>query len=695
MPINAQSATFTSASVSGVKQASGLASSRSFPAATATLKGARTFSVNSRGAFSAATATLKGAHSISTQCRNYTSTVVYRYFDTIVSTPVLSGTFTYSRVLTGTVDSPATFSGLTYHYRTGLITSYATLNSFPQTANNPAASLEASFDSTGYRPSVSVLAYLVDTLTSEQIEALVPDNRSFVMSSSFLGTAGNDLFDAGAAADYVGTRVVDEIGNSSYIFREPEKNEVIWYVPKELLYRYEFNRDAGVWVWRPYRSLPQRSLDGQVIFEMFDPDKVYDYYAKIWGSLYWRWSYDLGILRDQLDPYSASEKLLPIVSQQFGLRVNAGDDVNVKRAKVYNAIDQFKAKGTSEGVRLRLRDIGYVGYSADVWINPGYPAVHLHNYTVSGYAKNAAIISTSSALEVYGFFGGSTTRNSRAFIVFKDFENPADGDTITIASGSQTKIFEFDSNSSVSGGHVAVAINVDPFVTASNLATAITANLVSVDGIFRSSTTEALWKATANPDNTYYQPARLNPAGNASAGTYGTGSDTLEYPTNYRIENNIVMKPSSRVSIHINNLDGTPINFAGMNTVAINTIQQTIFNELTSDILPAHVDIRYFATDLNVNGPYASENIGATDRLTVTLNAVRSYATGTVTVTVHFAVPHGFSVGNSIVISGLSPGSYNGTFTVATTASPYTLTYTYAAGADPGVISGIPIVSIL
>lgn len=51
--------------------------------------------------------------------------------------------------------------------------------------------------------------------------------------------------------------------------------------------------------------------------------------------------------------------------------------------------------------------------------------------------------------------------------------NPSDADTVTINDGVTTKIFEFDNNASVGGGHVLVTIGADAAATAAALATAI------------------------------------------------------------------------------------------------------------------------------------------------------------------------------------------------------------------------------
>jgi hypothetical protein len=56
----------------------------------------------------------------------------------------------------------------------------------------------------------------------------------------------------------------------------------------------------------------------------------------------------------------------------------------------------------------------------------------------------------------------------------------ADADKVTVATATQTKVFEFDSNAAVTGGNIAVTIGADADATFANLAAAIVANLDNV-----------------------------------------------------------------------------------------------------------------------------------------------------------------------------------------------------------------------
>lgn len=61
-----------------------------------------------------------------------------------------------------------------------------------------------------------------------------------------------------------------------------------------------------------------------------------------------------------------------------------------------------------------------------------------------------------------------------------------------------------------------------------------------------------------------------------------------------------------------------------------------------------------------------------------------SWSGGTVTVTTN--MPHGLPSGSSVIISGMSPSGYNGTYTITVTPPNYS-TFTYSLASDPGTIS--------
>lgn len=478
---------------------------------------------------------------------------------------------------------------------------------------------DSEYELTGYRRSFPFLVYVLDALTPLDV-ASVPPNRSFLVSAAFTGGPGDPFFEAGGAANYIGTVVTPQSGPSYFVFRQPIENEVVWYVPHahdtDCMYRYERNRDTGRFTWRAYRSQPQRNLDGQYAFSIFDPDGIYDYYACLWGALMFEWSYDTFVLTYQYDADKASHFYLPALAANYGLTLKQRDSEFIRRQKTKTAVQTFKLKGLDRGIETRLRALGFSGYAREIWVNTGAKALRLTlNYT--GYLGNIPILHNNTDfphLTISGFSGGSDNVAATAIIQFRRGRNelcpdagevsPVDGETITISDGTLTQTFEFDSNGSVAGGNIAV-----PFVLQDD-----------IDDIFATFT--ALLQAQGfdftiediSCANVFGPPIGDEPVSSSSRGTLDKNdpvcrSDYREYPHGYSSVEPVLYWPSSRVSIHLNDRVGNPVEITP-------GIKQQVFDELRFDILPAQTDIRFFATDVNVNG--GPEEIEATDELTIT-----------------------------------------------------------------------------
>ena len=101
-----------------------------------------------------------------------------------------------------------------------------------------------------------------------------------------------------------------------------------------------------------------------------------------------------------------------------------------------------------------------------------------------GTAGNVAMSETGANITVSGMSGGTVSEAATGFLTLTG--QPADGETFTVSDGTTSVTFEFDSNSSVTGGNVAVTIGnkvtatLDAAVIAVNAhAFAVTASLVS------------------------------------------------------------------------------------------------------------------------------------------------------------------------------------------------------------------------
>jgi hypothetical protein len=148
----------------------------------------------------------------------------------------------------------------------------------------------------------------------------------------------------------------------------------------------------GQYIWQPYLSYPERALAGQYVFNIFDPDKIYAYYARLLGGCMSEWSYDNRVLLNFYDPEKVSHFFLSALAANYGLELAASDPLNVQRAKTKNAVPTFKLKGLDISVRTRIRALGYTGYANEIWVNPTNPT----NYR-------------SAVLNAFGSFSSSNT----------------------------------------------------------------------------------------------------------------------------------------------------------------------------------------------------------------------------------------------------------------------------------------------
>jgi hypothetical protein len=101
-----------------------------------------------------------------------------------------------------------------------------------------------------------------------------------------------------------------------------------------------------------------------------------------------------------------------------------------------------------------------------------YPIMGYETFMVSLVGADGQPIDGDSQVFTATGFPGNAAQGA-----IKLNAEPADGVTITIDDGSGPVVFEFDSNSSVTGSNVPVILQGNPFATAAVLAAAIDANL--------------------------------------------------------------------------------------------------------------------------------------------------------------------------------------------------------------------------
>lgn len=555
----------------------------------------------------------------------------YGIGDTIDSVAVLPCTLRDDAKLTAVVTSPASFFGFvrlaaylshviaSAALVTGgfagdasissVLTSQTEVTGFFKIVRSAASSKEASYEATGYRVSFPVLIYAQDTKVIQQIPT-VPSNRSFLVAPDFIPTPGDLFSDNGAGPNYIGTKVVNPSTNvATLAFRAPLQNEVVWSVPDSKLYRFETNFVSGVSSWKLYRSAPQRFFDGQVVFSILDPDGIYDYLGQLLGAAQYEWSYDLDVLQQQNDPRACSHFFLAFLASQFGLTLDFSDPIEVRRAKTASAVPAFKFKGTEKGVEIRLRDLGYIGYARELWANPGDPTCSITD-SAFGTSGNVALKASNQYTSIWGMDGGSAVTKAVGYVSFRTEVPPDSTDTLTVTDAAGlTKVFQF--TATPSGGNIAVTPGSSPDDTMANLVTAINGSGLAVTAVH---TTKV---------KTYGPPIRNQSVSSTFHGTRVAATDPAEfreYPHGYWSTEVPVYALTSRISVHVNLTDGSPLRYSESpgDIQAALALKQKIANDLQFDVLPAHIDIEFFATDRNVNGPGGSEGVTVGETFSVT-----------------------------------------------------------------------------
>lgn len=392
--------------------------------------------------------------------------------------------------LTGTIDLPIEPIGSLVHGRAVPFTS------------------KARAEATGVRPSTPLIVYARGaTETTDLDDANVPDNEPFLVSERFLKPPGHPFTEGGAIPSDIGVKVVPDSGPTYYKFRRPDIREVVWYVVIDDegerndggLYRYDSRQ-----VWRAYQSQPQRALEGQYAFSIFDPDKVYDYYAKLVGAAYYQWAFDTNCIARLLDVDASPEPYLDMLGQQLGLLPYCADEdggtpTALKRQQIKIAFSIFKDKGTPGAIRPFTRCLGYVVYAWEVWVDPE----HVDNWT--DLASAPAAIQADAA-----------SRN--------------------------------------------------------------------IDRLIRTGSGEK-------------------------------GQEWVEYPHGYVIGPPDAYFPSSRISLHINNEDGSSIDLS-LPEATLDAIKEAVSDAVLNHLIPLHVDVRHFVTDEEVSD--AQDTVEVSDSLLLT-----------------------------------------------------------------------------
>jgi len=420
-----------------------------------------------------------------------------------------------------------------------VVTVHAALSASPVIVAQPSSDPEGRYATLGYRPGMPLIVYAIGVLSTQDIATgtftipipagaasppddgiQIPTGGSFLVDEAFIDAVSTGL--PSARSGYIGTKSITSTGAVSFTFRPPDVGEVVWYVSLTFsgatgfqavdivegdgtVKTYPIPIDHGLYrwdghAWRPYRSVPERTLDAQRVFEHLDPDGIYSYFARVVGAGYPMVSADSFGTLDLFDSRTSPERFLVEIARQYGMSFREDDTTEVKRRRLSSIVATARAHGLPSLVESRLADLGFSGFVNEVWVNTAAP----DNWTDLTSAP-AAIRADARARGI--------------------------DDRIMAESGQKGQ--------------------------------------------------DILDKPVQWP---------MPPALFADHPADGGPLYVL----------------SSRVSVHVNHLDGSPI----PDTPGLDAIKEDVARELMLDVLPMHVDIRYFVTG------YPSDDTGETAILT-------------------------------------------------------------------------------
>lgn len=469
---------------------------------------------------------------------------------------------------------------------------------------------EGRFDDLGFRPSTCLLVYALNVLDVADITAVnVPADGHFLISAVFLNPPGNLLTESGAKAGDIGQRIVGT-GGDIYSFRPPTPNEVVWFVDntgstvdttdapdEQFLLRFGSRE-----VWQEYRSLPNRALDDQGAFEILDPDRVYEFYGKILGCTFAQWMFDNLTVLDMIDPDRVLARFIDLLALNFGADLPADDPITTKRRKIRNAVPIHKLKGLALSIVLRLRDLGFSGFSNEIWVNAANEFVLTNDPDgqLSGFDTITGIV-VGTNTDVLGKMYLDVVDDGGGFFHL-DF----------YSDGARTVLVAHTATYNSTGSQ---AVLPD---SGSGLGGTLTINALGP------ANATLLLRVPTNFDDINNAP----PVTQADAQARGIfdliqvdngqkGIDFFEAPHGFFTEDQDPYFLSSRLSIHLNEANGDPLPVASMSVAELDELKERVARELRRDILPIAVDIRQFITDFEV-GPFSPEEIRVRDTMVIT-----------------------------------------------------------------------------
>lgn len=298
-------------------------------------------------------------------------------FTVVLGTQIVSGNLLRVHAIVTNKAIPVTFflvgrTGLVLFLRESII--FATfLGGALKLSTYPMLTREFFALRDGVRPTFPWLIYVKDLTHYSQIKVgsstfNQPLEKPFLLSANIDPATDPILTSLGGKPNWIGM-VVEEPVNGvpvrSVRFREPEPFEVVVYVPTCQVLRWEATK------WVEYSTLPERAMNGQLVLQLFDPEGIYEYYAKMLGLVLAEWQYDTEHLRSFIDPISCPDAYVSLLADNFGLSISGDTPVDQKREFIRQFVQLQKEKGTDQSIRDALGVLGYQGYATHVWVIPG------------------------------------------------------------------------------------------------------------------------------------------------------------------------------------------------------------------------------------------------------------------------------------------------------------------------------------
>lgn len=344
---------------------------------------------------------------------------------------VLTGTLTVEAtfVFTATIYGDAVLSGSAnvVTVPSPLIVSEAFLSGFAVVTSMPVSTPEGRMEGLGFLPAVPLVVY-GEPLIDAQNDYAGPDNGSFLVAATYMPSLGDGMAEFGALPGYVGTFVVRAGIPDGWAYRPPLYREVVWAVDPTIATGSAHNIHLRRWDgdrWQVYRSLPQRSFDGQYVFQIADPDGFWDYFAELLGGMHAQTAFDCYGVASLLSLEMTPGDYLASAARQFGVYdlPNATDDgdrnLTARRFWAKDGVEANRERGQPSGIARKLRALGYDGYLLEAWIDPAHPTTRLYQAHGSTPPSSPYVLSNFVQVVVNRFdgspvYGGAAERASIA-----------------------------------------------------------------------------------------------------------------------------------------------------------------------------------------------------------------------------------------------------------------------------------------